>query len=227
MRIDKFLAHNNFGTRKTVRQLLKQKRVRQNETLLSDPSTIINPETDIIYVDDQAIFYQEDIYIMMNKPQGYECTHTPNLYPSVLELLDFYREDLIFVGRLDVDTEGLLLITNDGQFSHKIAHGKKEIYKDYYVKLAESFDLAFVDPLNKGITLDEKPLKPAYITVINDNTIILSIAEGKYHQVKRMMHYCHNEVTYLKRIKIGKLALDDTLEPGYFRDLSQEEIDLF
>ncbi len=227
MRIDKFLAHNNFGSRKSVRQLLKQKRVRQNDIILTDPSTIINTDKDIIYVDDDAIFYQKNIYIMMNKPQGYECTHAPNMYPSVLELLDIYRDDLIFVGRLDADTEGLLLITNDGKFSHNIAHGKKEIYKSYYVELDRIFDIDFIPQLNKGISLDDQPLKPAYVTLLKPNTIILSIAEGKYHQVKRMMHYCNNEVTYLKRVKIGNLELDPLLEPGYYRDLTQDEIALF
>ena len=164
---------------------------------------------------------------MLNKPAGYISSHDEGQYPSVLELIQDDRNDLIFVGRLDVDTEGLLLITNDGKFSHQVAHGKKEVYKQYYVELEKDFDQTFIAQLEVGIPMDETILKPAHIEIVNEKTILLSIAEGKYHQVKRMMHYCDNEVTYLKRLKIGDLKLDENLQVGDYRELSQSEINQF
>ena len=227
MRLDKYLAHNNFGTRKEVRNIIKDKRVKLNGVVITNAGEILNTAADIIMVDEVPINYVKNVYYMMNKPQNYECTHIQDMYPSILELLPQNHKDLFFVGRLDVDTEGLLLITNDGQFSHKIAHGNKDIYKTYYVRLEDSFNNKFIPELEQGIPLVGEILKPAKVEVVEDKGILLSIDEGKYHQVKRMMHYCDNEVTYLKRISIGKLILDESLELGEYRALTQEEIDLF
>ena len=227
MRIDKLLSHTGFGSRKDVRYLLKSRLVKVNETIITSAKHHVDLKSDQVFVDGTRIEYEEKVYLMLNKPAGFECTHTPELYPSALELLETYREDYIMVGRLDVDTEGLLLITNDGTFSHNISHGKKEIYKTYYVELKESFDEKYIDILKQGVFLDDKPLKPAYTKVLDDKTIHLSIAEGKYHQVKRMMHLCNNEVVYLRRIQIGELKLDDTLFPGESRPLTDKEIEMF
>ncbi len=227
MRLDKFLAHNELGSRKEVRKLLKKNRVKVNDTIIKDPSYILDIENDRIYFDDTEIKYKKDIYIMLNKPQGYVCSHDEALYPSVLELIDEQRNDLFMIGRLDVDTEGLLLITNDGLFSHNIAHGKKEIYKTYHVELEEEFNKNYIKQLESGLRLDDELLKPANVKIISDKIIHLSIAEGKYHQVKRMMHACNNEVKYLKRIQIGDLKLDNDLKLGEYRELHQEEISLF
>lgn len=227
MRLDKFLSHNGFGSRKDVKNLVKKKRITINDEIVRDPSYILDLDTEEVKVDGTIIHYEKDVYIMMNKPAGYICAHDGVEYPSVLELIEEYRKDLFFVGRLDADTEGLLLITNDGMFSHKIAHGKKDVTKQYYVELEKDFNIDFIKNLEEGIPLDDDILKPAQVEVVNKNTILLTIAEGKYHQVKRMMHYCENEVTYLKRVKIGKLELDNTLEPGQYRDLSETEKELF
>lgn len=227
MRLDKYLAHNNFGTRKEVRQIIKNKRVKVNGEITSDAGMLLKLNVDQILVDDVAIEYVENVYYIMNKPRNYECTHEPSTYPSVLELLPNNHKDLFFVGRLDVDTEGLLLITNDGQFSHRIAHGKKDIYKTYYVELQDNFDVSFINELESGLPFEEGFLKPAKVKILGTHSILLSIGEGKYHQVKRMMHYCNNEVQYLKRVKIGLLELDETLKPGDFRVLTEEEISLF
>lgn len=227
MRLDKYLAHNNYGTRKEVRSIIKEKRVIVNGEVVTNAGEILNINEDEISVDGVTINYVENVYYMMNKPQNYECTHIEDKYPSVLELLPTNHKDLFFVGRLDVDTEGLLLITNDGQFSHKIAHGNKDIYKTYYVGLKDTFDKTFISELQQGIPLDGELLKPAKVEIIDDKVILLSIGEGKYHQVKRMMHYCNNEVTYLKRISIGNLKLDESLNLGEYRMLTQEEIALF
>lgn len=227
MRLDKFLAHNGYGTRKDVKALVKKKLVIVNGAVAKDSALNLDVEKDTVLVEGVEIHYTQDAYFMINKPAGYECTHKPENYPSVLELLYEVRNDLIFVGRLDADTDGLLYITNDGKFAHNIASGKKEIRKTYYVELAKPFDTNFKETLKQGIPMDEDILKPAFVELIEDNKIHLSIAEGKYHQVKRMMHYCENEVTYLKRVSIGNVALDSNLKLGEYRPLSQEEINQY
>ncbi len=224
MRLDKFLAHNGFGTRKQVRILIKKGAVYVNENNVKDHGHILNLDTDSIRVYDETINYVRNTYMMLNKPQGYISSTESNLYPSVLELVESYRSDLIIVGRLDVDTEGLLLITNDGNFAHNISHGKKEVYKQYLVTLEKDFDLSFIKDIEAGLTLSDGTIKPAHIEVIEPRLIKLDIAEGKFHQVKRMMHACENEVLHLKRIKIGNLELDDTLQPGAYRELTEEEL---
>lgn len=226
MRLDKFLSHNGYGSRKQVRILIKKKQITINDTIETDAGYNINLDVDKVYVDGTLITYETNVYIMMNKPQGYICEHNPVEYPSVLELLDFVRPDLFFVGRLDADTEGLLLITNDGHFSHNIAHGKKEVSKMYQVHLDKPFDTKFIKDLEAGIPMDNTILKPANVEILEATIINLTISEGKYHQVKRMMHYCDNEVTYLKRMKIGNLELDPTLELGSYRNLTPDEIEI-
>ena len=224
MRLDKLLSKVGYGSRKEVKKIITEGLVTVNNEVIQRPQTNIDPEQDNIYVENQQIHYTENLYIMMNKPSGYECTTTVDFYPSVLELLDFYRDDLIIVGRLDVDTEGLLLLTTDGSFSHNLIHGKKKIPKTYHVELKYSFNKKFIEKLEAGITLDDGPVQPAQVTQINDKTIHLTIYEGRYHQVKRMMHYCENEVTYLKRLSIGHIQLDSKLNSGEYRFLKSKEI---
>ena len=129
MRLDKFLSHTGFGSRKEVRLLIKKSLVKVNGEKVKDIGHILNLKHDVITVGEEVVQYEEDVYLMINKPKDYICAHDAVEYPSVLDLLDESRSDLFFVGRLDADTEGLLIITNDGQFSHRIAHGKKEIKK--------------------------------------------------------------------------------------------------
>ncbi|NLW15631.1 MAG: rRNA pseudouridine synthase [Erysipelothrix sp.] len=225
MRLDKFLSHNGFGSRKQVRYLLKEKLVTLNGEITQNHGYILDLDKDEVCVNGEPITYVKDVYYMLNKPQGYISSTESDLYPSVLELIDSHRSDLIIVGRLDVDTEGLLLITNDGKFSHNISHGKKDIHKTYHVELKDAFDTDFVQQIEEGLFLEGKRIKPASVKLIEPHTIELSIAEGKYHQVKRMMHACDNEVLYLKRIRIGTLNLDAYLKLGDYRNLSKVEIE--
>lgn len=224
MRLDKFISMNGYGSRKEVRSFIKAKHVLVNKVIIKDAGTIINPEMDIVEVNGTPIEFTSDVYLMLNKPQGYICEHNPVQYPSVLELLDTKRNDLFFVGRLDADTEGLLLITNDGQFAHQIAHGKKDITKTYEVHLMKPFNINYIKDLEIGILLDDGIIKPAHVDVIEPDVIHLTISEGKYHQVKRMMIYCDNEVRYLKRLSIGALQLDNNLKLGQSRNLTIDEI---
>lgn len=227
MRLDRFLSNNGFGSRKDVKKIIKSKAVTINNMVVLDPSLIINTDTDIVSVDNIDIHYKQNVYYMLNKPAGYESSHESDLYPTVFELIDDHRTDLIIVGRLDVDTEGLLIITNDGQFSHQVIHGKKEIYKQYYVELEHEFDTSFISQLEHGIQLDELTLKPAKVEMVSETSLLLSIAEGKYHQVKRMMHYCNNDVVYLKRVALGALKLDESLQLGEYRELTDDELKYF
>lgn len=227
MRLDKFLANNGFGSRKDVKKIIKSEVVTVNDKIIKDSSAHIDTENDIVSVENKIIHYTTDVYYMLNKPAGYICSHDTSLYPSVLDLIEDTRTDLIIVGRLDVDTEGLLLITNDGQFLHQVAHGKKEVDKKYYVELEKEFDLSCIEELESGIELNDGLLKPAKVEMLSDKSLLLSISEGKYHQVKRMMHYCGNEVLYLKRVEIGDLKLDESLELGEYRELTKGELSLF
>lgn len=224
MRLDKLLAHNGFGSRKDAKRIIKSRVVLVNEIIVVDPAFKVNIQKDIVNVDDEIIKYKEEVYYMLNKPSGYICSHEESLYPSVLQLIDDFRTDLIIVGRLDVDTEGLLLITSDGKFSHQIAHGNKNVYKKYYVELEKEFDLNYIKDLESGITLDDTLLKPAKVELLDNKALLLSISEGKFHQVKRMMHYCNNEVLYLRREQIGNLSIDENLDIGQYRELSEAEI---
>ena len=225
MRLDKFLVLNGFGSRKEVKSLCKKGRVHVNQVIQKQSDVHIDEANDIVSVDHIEIQFTKQVYWMMNKPQGYECTHESLKYPSVLELVHETRSDLLFVGRLDVDTEGLLLITNDGSFVHHIAHGKNEIMKTYRVGLLKPFDLSYITQLEAGIELHDGITKPAVVQVLDAHTIELSIAEGRYHQVKRMMHACDNEVIHLKRISIGTLKLDAALTHGAYRPLTDLEIE--
>ena len=223
MRLDKFLAHNGYGSRNDAKKIIKAKLVSVNNEVVTKATYKVDINNDLVTVDNVEIHYFEKVYYMLNKPAGYICSHYSNLYPSVIDLIDTVRDDLIMVGRLDVDTEGLLLITNDGKFSHNVIHGKKDVYKTYYVELKDNYDESYTKDLEAGILMDEDILKPAFVELISDKSLYLSIAEGKYHQVKRMMNYANNEVTYLKRIKIGNLDLDESLDLGEYRDLSENE----
>lgn len=225
MRLDKFLAHNGFGSRKDVKKIIKSRVVEVNGEVNLDPGYKLDIEKDEVVVEGININYKKEVYYMLNKPSGYISSHEDSLYPSVLELIGDLRPDLILVGRLDLDTEGLLLITSDGKFSHQVSHGKKDVLKQYYVELERDFDQSFIKELEKGIIIDDDLLKPAQVEMLDDKSLLLSISEGKFHQVKKMMNYCNNEVLYLRREKIGNLVLDENLQLGEYRELTTEELE--
>lgn len=225
MRLDKLLALHGYGTRSHVKEIIKASRVKVNTMIITNPAYKIDENKDMVVVDNHILAHQKNVYYMLNKPAGYICAHRDHRYPSVLDLLEDQRKDLIMVGRLDVDTEGLLLICNDGLFSHHVSHGKQPIFKEYYVELEKPFDSKWIAIIEAGMMLDDERLKPGFLTILAETKILLSISQGKYHQVKRMMKACDNEVLYLKRTKIGQLSLDDQLEVGQYRQLTQNELD--
>lgn len=226
MRLDKFLAHANFGTRREVKKIIRSGWVSVNDQIIKNDDFKIDENNDIICVDNEQVIYQQFYYIMLNKPNGYVSATIDDRYPTVLDLVyEDFALDLFPVGRLDLDTEGLLLLTNDGSLSHELLSPKKHVDKEYYVELEKEFSDLDIKTLEAGVAInDQEVCKEAKVKRIDDNKMMLIIQEGKYHQVKRMMHAIQNEVTYLKRVRMGTLMLDETLPLGEYRALYEEEI---
>ncbi len=226
MRLDKFLKDTGFGSRKEVKLLIKQKRVSVNDEVISNEGISVDENTDIIKVDNTQVIYIKYVYIMMNKPQGVVSATIDNVHSTVIDLINEFKYlDLFPVGRLDIDTEGLLLITNDGALSHNLLSPKKHVDKTYYL---ETNDVLTIDDINKiesGVLIDNELTLPAKLEIVEDNKYLLTIHEGKFHQVKRMILSVGKKVTFLKRIKFGSLVLDKDLPLGSYRLLTNEEIE--
>lgn len=232
MRIDKLLAHAGFGTRKQVRQLIKQKHVKINGEVVKNHGIHVDPNLDFVTVFDEKVIYSEFIYLMLNKPNNYITATFDNEHLTVLDLVpeEFLHFDLSPVGRLDKDTEGLLLLTNDGKINHILTSPKNNIWKTYEAIVDGHVTDKHVRQFNEGVTLEDGyKTKPASLTIIshseNESKIHLSITEGKFHQVKRMFQAIGMEVVYLKRTKIGEILLDEQLALGEVRPLLSEETD--
>lgn len=227
MRLDKFLANMGVGTRTEVKQLLKKGKITVNTSVEKSPKSHINPTEDIVCVNEKQVEFVNNVYIMLNKPKGYISATHDESNRTVIDLIPEYQHLNIFpVGRLDKDTEGLLLITNDGQFSHDLMSPSKHVSKTYEVTSQNPVTKADIDAFKKGIILSDGPVKPAQLTRINETTSQVTIYEGKYHQVKRMFHAIENEVLELKRLKIANLALDENLKSGEYKLLSDKELKL-
>ncbi|MFV0557263.1 MAG: pseudouridine synthase [Enterococcus sp.] len=235
MRLDKFLADMDFGSRKEVKVFIKKGLVSVNGAIVKSDKTQVNEKEDLILFEGEVVTYQKDFYYMMNKPAGVISATVDNYDETVLDLLtdDEFREDLFPVGRLDKDTEGLLLISNDGALAHRILSPKNHVDKEYLAEVAGVMTTEDVRAFSQGLTIDggEETL-PAELTIVavdeeNDTSEIrLILHEGKFHQVKRMVHAVGKEVTYLKRLRMGGLWLDEELALGEYRVLSAAEVEL-
>lgn len=231
MRLDKLLAHCGFGTRKEVKDYIKKGYVLVNNKVVKVDKTQVNPQEDVIEVDGEIIHYEEYIYYMLNKPQGYVSATEDNLHPTVVELIDdYYRNDLFPVGRLDIDTEGLLILTNDGQLAHQLLSPKKHCPKIYYARIDGEVNNVDVESFRDGVVIDDDYLcKSAKLEILNvhqgKSEITVEIYEGKFHQVKKMFEAVGKKVEYLKRIQMKNLKLDENLNLGEYRRLTDEEID--
>jgi 16S rRNA pseudouridine516 synthase len=231
MRIDKMLANLGFGSRKEVKGLLKKGAVKVNGVMVKDAKEHIDPNKDKVTINDQEVVYKEFIYLMMNKPAGVISATEDNRDETVIDLLEL--EDQVYepfpVGRLDKDTEGLLLITNDGQLAHRLLSPKKHVPKMYFAVIEGEVSEEDVQAFRKGVTLDDGyETKPGELTILKSglmSDIELTITEGKFHQVKRMFQAVGKRVVYLKRMTMGTLKLDETLELGEYRELTDEEIE--
>ncbi|WP_455662531.1 pseudouridine synthase [Pradoshia sp.] len=232
MRIDKLLANSGFGSRKDVKKLLKSGAVLCNDVKIADGKAHVNPEKDQITVYGEPVHYREFIYLMMNKPKGYISATEDDRLKTVLDLLE--PEDAHMkpfpVGRLDRDTEGLLVLTNDGQLAHDVLAPKKHVPKTYYAIIEGIVDEVDIERFKQGVTLDDGYVtKPGELTILKSGTqseIELIIMEGKFHQVKRMFEAVGKKVLYLKRISMGALVLDESLELGEYREMTEEELTL-
>lgn len=229
MRLDKFLADAGRGTRSEVKSLIKGGRVFVNGEPAKKPEMKIEPDTDEIFCDGVCIAYQKNYYYMLNKPAGVVSATEDNSCRTVLDILEApVKKNLFPVGRLDKDTEGLLLITDDGELAHKLLSPKKHIGKVYYARIDGRVDIKDVEAFQKGLSLGEFETLPAELTIIKQGEISeieLLIYEGKFHQVKRMFQAVGKEVLYLKRLSMGSLTLDEQLAPGESRPLTKEEIE--
>ena len=226
MRLDKFLANMGVGTRSEVKQLLKKGSVKVNQNIVKLPKLHVNPNSDEIMVNDEVVSYIDKVYIMLNKPKGYISATEDELHPTIIDLIPEYAHLNIFpVGRLDKDTEGLLLVTNDGQFNHEVMNPNKHVSKTYEVYSKHPITQFDIDKFKSGIELSDGKLKPAILKKVDDYVSHVTIYEGKYHQVKRMFHSIENEVLELKRVKIANLELDKTLNSGEYCFLNEQDFE--
>ncbi|XMB87199.1 16S rRNA pseudouridine(516) synthase [Mycoplasmatota bacterium WC44] len=223
MRLDKFLTKCGLGTRSEVKVLLKQRRIKVNNIITSIGKTEIIDQ--VVYFDDLLLEYKEFVYIMLNKPQDVVSATKDNLHKTVVDLIEGYSHyDLHPVGRLDIDTEGLVILTNDGKLTHNIISPKKHVPKKYYVKLRDEIHENSVIQFKEGITIDDYKCMSSELEIINEREVELTIFEGKFHQVKRMFLTLGNKVVYLKRLSINNVVLDDDLNIGEYRELTNEEL---
>ncbi|MCR8745621.1 pseudouridine synthase [Romboutsia lituseburensis] len=232
LRIDKILSNIGCGSRAEIKKYCKYGIISVNGKIVNNPGLQVDPQNDEIIFDGEKVNYREFVYIMLNKPDGYISATFDRHDPIVLDLID--PSYLVFgpfpVGRLDKDTEGLLVLTNDGQLSHRVLSPKKHVPKTYYAKIEGIVTDEDIIAFEKGVTLDDGyETMPSQLKILKSDEISeieLTIHEGKFHQVKRMFESVDKKVVYLKRLSMGKLKLDENLALGEYRELTEEEIKL-
>lgn len=228
MRIDKLLSNMGIGSRKEVKEYIKKGLVKVNGKTVTKATQKVNPDLDKIEYENEILAYEKYTYLMLNKPQGYISATSSYSQKTVLDLLDkrYLNRGLFPAGRLDKDTEGLLLITNDGRLAHNLLSPKKGVIKKYFVKVDKNLVPEDVQAFSEGVFLEENQYltRPAKLEIVSDTSAYVYIDEGKYHQVKRMLKSLGKQVTYLQRLAMGPLSLDPKLELGDYRKLSEAEI---
>lgn len=230
MRLDKFLAEAGLGSRKEVKQLIKKGQITVNQQIEKSDKKQVDPEKDRIEYRGELLHYQEFYYYVLHKPAGVVSATEDQRDQTVMDLFSAkdYRSDLFPVGRLDKDTEGLLLITNDGKLAHELLSPKKHVEKEYYAEVSGVMTAEDQQQFTEGITLDGELTLPAELSIdeVTGETskVRIILHEGKFHQVKRMVKSCGKEVTYLKRIRMGGLTLPQDLAKGKYRLLTEDEL---
>lgn len=232
-RLDKIISNLGYGSRKEVKNFAKKGLIEVDNEIVKDSSKLIDPEKSVIKINGEEIYYRKYIYLMMNKPDGVISATFDNREETVIDLLEIDHQafEPFPVGRLDKDTVGLLLLTNDGELNHRLISPKYHVDKVYYAKIDKKVTEEDVAKFKKGITLDDGyTCKEAILEILEANEegseIKVTIQEGKYHQVKRMFEAVGKKVVYLQRIEFGGLFLDEDLEEGEYRELTNEEIAL-
>ena len=232
MRVDKLLSNVGVASRAELKKYCKQGLMSVNGNVINNPGVQVDSESDDIRFNGEKIVYREFVYIMLNKPDGYISATFDKYDPIVLDLID--QSYLVFepfpVGRLDKDTEGLLVLTNDGQLAHRVLSPKKHVPKTYYAKIQGKVTEEDILAFEKGVILDDGyETMPSQLKILKSDDmseIELTIHEGKFHQVKRMFESVGKKVVYLKRLSMGKLKLDESLGLGEYRELTEEEVKL-
>jgi 16S rRNA pseudouridine516 synthase len=226
MRLDKYLSDATAYSRREIRTLVSRKSVTVNNMPAKAVDMKVNENTDLVCINGQSVVYRKFIYLMLNKPQGYLSATEDDRDPVVVDLLpEEYKHFAPFpVGRLDKDTEGLLLLTNDGQFDHRLMAPGKKVFKRYFVRLAKAVAPEAAAAVEAGIDLGDFTTAPGKLHFTSvPQEVFIDIAEGKFHQVKRMFAALDNEVVFLRRTAIGGLQLDPALKPGECRELTADE----
>ncbi len=231
MRLDKLLANLGYGSRKEIKKMCRDGSVKVDGVIVKDSSAHVDPVNQEVEILGNVVVYREFVYLMMNKPDGVISATEDLTQETVIDLLDpeFYPFELFPVGRLDKDTEGLLLLTNDGKLAHDLLSPKKHVPKRYFAVIDGVVNEKDVEAFAKGVTLDDgyKTL-PAQLEILvqgEESEIEIVIHEGKYHQIKRMFEARNKKVTFLKRLSMGPLVLDEDLELGEYRELTEEELE--
>ncbi len=225
MRLDKYLTKCGLGSRAETRKIIKSKKVCVNGTLVVNINLKLDILQDVIEVDNEVLILKEYVYIMLNKPKGVISASTDQQHATVIDLIEGYDHYNLFpIGRLDIDTTGLLILTNDGALTHQLITPKKEKSKTYLCTLRDPFKESYIDKVKAGIKLKDFTAKPGTLCQTADLECLLTITEGKYHQVKRMFIALGNEVIALHRVSMNGLVLDERLPEGDFRELSEEEV---
>lgn len=228
IRLDKYLADMGCGTRTQVKQMIRKGQIWINEEVVKKPEQKVNLQEDQVLVDGKPLRYERYRYLILHKPAGCVSATKDTKEKTVLEFLpEELRKDLFPVGRLDKDTEGLLLLTNDGNLAHRLLSPKKHVDKTYYAKVAGQVDAKDQQAFLEGVDIGDEDLTlPAKLEILKSDEIseiLLTIQEGRFHQVKRMFEAREKKVLYLKRLAMGPIQLEESLEPGTFRFLNEEE----
>ncbi len=230
IRLDRYLTEFGVGSRSKVKELIRHKRISVNCEIVNTPEHKIDPESDRVSVDGKEILYQRFEYYMLNKPQGVVSAVTDRFDQTVVELIrSSDRKGLIPIGRLDKDTEGLMLITNDKALEHLLLSPKKHVDKTYYARIDGMVTDEDIRIFASGMQIDESiTVSPAKLKILQqaeESEILLTIQEGKFHQVKKMFEVIGKPVVFLKRVQFGPLELDENLTPGEYRNLTEQEIE--
>lgn len=228
MRLDKFLCECYLGTRSEVKKLIKQKLIFVNNQIITDDAFDVKETSDVVTYQNTPLKHQKYFYFALNKPTGYISAVKDQKHQTVIDLFSDLplnlRKQLFPIGRLDIDTEGLIIITNDGNFAHEITSPKNHIQKTYYIEHDLILDDDATLKISNGLQTPFEKYQKATLKIISNHSCYLTITEGKYHQVKKMIHEVGGILTYLKRIKIGDYNLPNDLKLGDYIEISKEQI---
>lgn len=228
VRVDKILSELGFGSRQEIKKYVKAGKIRINDNIVKKPEEKLNSEVDKLFFEGKEVEVEEFETFILYKPAGYVCATKDNVHKTVMELIDSKRKNIVPVGRLDLDTEGILILTNDGNLNHRLVSPSSHVDKTYYAVFEGKLNENAVEMTKNGLDIGEGEVsKPAKLEIISSNEIMLTIHEGKFHQVKRMVKALGGEVTYLKRVAFGGLRLDDLkLKKGESRKITEIEMEM-